>query len=305
MNASLCLLGYAAVLTFLGPRILLGRTSSGASPRLAVVVWLSAMTLAVAAWLVAGAGVAAGFLHHHATASARYCADVLLVLHRGGWAGHAVPVAAIAVAAVSSIVVLSRLGLALHRFWGRSREHASAARIVGARSGHDGVVVVRAHRPAAYCVAGRPDAIVVTSAAVDALPPEQLAAVVAHERAHLRGRHPQLMMLLRACAAAMPRLPLFRSARTAVGELLEMCADDEATRGHGRAALLSGLIALAEGPRLPGAAMGVADVAVRRRALRLAVPAGAGERLRQRVVLGSTLTAMICLPAALTAICHL
>ena len=45
--------------------------------------------------------------------------------------------------------------------------------------------------PAAYCVSGRPPAIVVTTAALGALDDRQLDAVVAHERAHLAGHHPQ------------------------------------------------------------------------------------------------------------------
>lgn len=48
------------------------------------------------------------------------------------------------------------------------------------------------------------------------------AAVLAHERAHLHGGHLDPMMLLRALATAMSRLPLIRSAVQSVDRLVEM-----------------------------------------------------------------------------------
>ena len=66
------------------------------------------------------------------------------------------------------------------------------------------MVVVASDRPAAYCVVGRPNAIVVTSAAMKALSPSQLEAVLAHERADIAGRHHHILMVLDALADAMP-----------------------------------------------------------------------------------------------------
>ncbi|WP_245719002.1 M48 family metalloprotease [Micromonospora rhizosphaerae] len=40
------------------------------------------------------------------------------------------------------------------------------------------------------------------------LPPAQLAAVLSHERAHLRGRHHLLVTVVKGLAAAAPCLPL-------------------------------------------------------------------------------------------------
>jgi beta-lactamase regulating signal transducer with metallopeptidase domain len=193
---------------------------------------------------------------------------------------------------------------ALRRFWSRSREHANAAHILGARTERPGVVLVTADKAAAYCVAGRPDAIVVTTGATAMLTEPELAAVLAHERAHLAGRHPQLMMLLRALASAMPRLPLFPAAVEAVGRLVEMCADDNAARRHGPDALLCGLVALASPPTAGGVALGASDTAVVARAARLAAPARWGARLRERLVLTATLTSVVVAPAIITLVCH-
>ena len=143
-----------------------------------------------------------------------------------------------------------------------------------------------------------------TSAAVKSLTEPELAAVLAHERAHLSGRHPQLMMLLRALASAVPALPLFSAAVHSVGRLVEMNADDVAVRGHGRDALLSGLVALAGTPRAGGAALAAADTAVVARAERLVAPPKRRTLLRERVVLSGTLAAMIMAPAVLAFFCH-
>ena len=63
-------------------------------------------------------------------------------------------------------------------------------------------------QPAAYCVAGRQPTVILTTAAVQALDPGQLDAVLAHERAHLAGRHHRLLALTPAVLAlALGRLP--------------------------------------------------------------------------------------------------
>lgn len=310
MTAVGYLLGYAAVLTFAAPAVLTRLTRGGASPRLGMALWLSTIGLAVAAWLAAGVGIAAAFVMGHGSAPARFCLHLLVAVHHLGPVGDLALAGGLGAAAVASMVVLRRTAGTVRRFWSRSVEHADAARILGApTTPHPGVVVLPAPRAAAYCVAGRPDAIVVTSAAVDVLPGPQLAAVVAHERAHLAARHPQLMMVLRALAAAMPRLPLFGAAVRAVAPLVEMCADDEATRRCGRDAVLSSLVTLARPARPPasgamGSGMGVADVAVASRAWRLAAGVDAAERLRQQVALLAAFTVIVCLPGALTFVCH-
>lgn len=108
--------------------------------------------------------------------------------------------------------------------------HARTARVIGQRlPGTDAVVVDTADR-LAYCVAGRPKTIVITTGALDALVPDQLGAVLAHERAHLIGRHHLLLASVRGLAAAAPWMRLFRDGATEIALLLEMCADDSAAR---------------------------------------------------------------------------
>jgi Zn-dependent protease with chaperone function len=73
----------------------------------------------------------------------------------------------------------------------------------------------------AYCLGGLPGTVVVTSAAVAALDRHHPDAVLAHERAHLAGRHHLLLGITRALAASLPRLRLFTVAHKEVARLLE------------------------------------------------------------------------------------
>ncbi|MDF2824736.1 MAG: hypothetical protein K0R68_2144, partial [Mycobacterium sp.] len=198
-------------------------------------------------------------------------------------------------------LVIRRTARTLGRLTLRSCEHAYTAHLLGAR---DGVVVVESDARAAYCVAGRPSAIVVTSGAVSSLDTAELQAVLAHERAHLRGRHPQLMMLLKALAAALPWLPLVRVGTEEVGRLVEMSADDAAARRHGGDTLLAGLVALAGNPRTSGPALAAADTAVVARALRLAQPATVAARLRHQFLLVTTMVSVLVVPVVLLVLSH-
>ncbi len=68
------------------------------------------------------------------------------------------------------------------------RSHRVTLAMVG-RNGQLGVTVIDHPSVNIYCVPGDGGRVVVTSGALEALSPRQLAAVVAHERAHMSGRH--------------------------------------------------------------------------------------------------------------------
>ena len=186
----------------------------------------TAMALAGLAWIVTGTGLLLETLGIHIAKPERFCVDMALGAGHLGWAGGAALDAVTAAASAVTISVVLRVFLAAYRFWQRSREHAHTARLLGAPTDWAETVVLTSPAATAYCVAGRPDAIVVTTGALAALSDAELAAVLTHEQAHLRGRHPQLLILFRALATSMPRLPLFTRGFEHVGRLLEMRADD-------------------------------------------------------------------------------
>jgi beta-lactamase regulating signal transducer with metallopeptidase domain len=138
-----------------------------------------------------------------------------------------------------------------------------------ASAGRARTVMLDDPRPAAYCVAGRPAAIVVTRGALAVLDPPQLSAVLAHERAHLAHGHHALATVTRGLAAAFPGIPLFTRGAAEVARLTEMAADDTAARASGRPALVTALIAIATGAAVSSTAVSSTGI------LGAAVPAGA------------------------------
>lgn len=101
--------------------------------------------------------------------------------------------------------------------------------------------VIEHDAPLAYCLPGRTNAgsvTVLSRGLLEQLTEPELAAVVAHERTHLRQRHHLLTMAFEAWYRALPWLPTTRYGREAVLELTEMLADDGALAEHSHEELL-------------------------------------------------------------------
>jgi beta-lactamase regulating signal transducer with metallopeptidase domain len=143
--------------------------------------------------------------------------------------------------------------------------------------------------PYADSAAGRPHTIVVTRGALEALDRPHLDAVLAHERAHLRGRHHLLLAATRGLAGALPRVGLFTAGAAEIARLLEMCADERAARSHDRHLLLGALLALSGAATLPAGALGATGAGLLDRAERLAGPPLRGQRARARLLLSVAL----------------
>lgn len=310
MNTAILLVLHALALAWFGPPLLRRVTGRGVHPRLAVAAWVTTVTAVIATWV--GALVillidVLGSIGRHSTLT--ICRKVLGIAGHLGLpqkAGSAFALGFLTVGLMATAVVILRSARRLRQQRSCSRRHASIALMIGRPSDQPGVVVISASEPTAYCVAGRPNAIIVTTAAFDRLDESQLAAVLAHERAHLTGRHHGLHMLLRAIATSMPRLPLFPAAADAVADLLEMCADDVAVRCYGPVPLLSGLLALA-GQRsvASSTALGAAGTAVPARAARLTSPASRGIQWRERLAPTTAIWLAILTPLAAGLACHL
>jgi Zn-dependent protease with chaperone function len=82
--------------------------------------------------------------------------------------------------------------------------------------------------PVAFCIPGARPLLVLSAGMVAELDDDQLAAVVAHERAHLREHHHLYLLPFLAWEAALPVLPAAGRAHAAVRTLVEMRADDVA-----------------------------------------------------------------------------
>lgn len=304
MTVAAALLLYVVAVLSIGTNVLVRLTADGVAPRLAITAWLTAIVTVLGCAVAAVTLLVIEAAGHWSSPDALLasCLERLQAILAGhaGWVARIVATAAVAIAVGSLVAITIRLGRALGRMRTYTFAHAQAVRLVGKSDGSD-VVVIEASEPAAYCVAGRPPAIVVTTAALTALDEVQLAAVVAHERAHLDGRHAYIVAAVRGLTAALPGVALFTRAATHIGSLLEMCADDAAARRHGREPLLEGLLALS-GANIPARGLAAASVAVLARAERLSDPPQGFTRMQTRVTLGGAVATMAVTPLAIVAL---
>jgi beta-lactamase regulating signal transducer with metallopeptidase domain len=275
MRPALLLFGYALAVAWWAPALLSRLTARGVSPRLGLAAWLIAMASALAS-----AAAALEFLVQAAVTGWSRLAQVVCRSVAGHSCAQTVYTSAVfeltlalitVMAALAAAAVAWRYGRGVQRAQRQTRAHAEVARITGRwLPGVTATVVLDSPQPTAYCVAGRPGTIVLTSGALALLEPAQLAAVLAHERAHLAGRHHLLIALTRGLAAVFPGVPLFARGPENVARLAEMCADDDAARHSGRSTLLAALLAMATGAAVPASALGAMTCAVTARLQRLA-----------------------------------
>ncbi|MEU1376175.1 M56 family metallopeptidase [Streptomyces triculaminicus] len=160
-------------------------------------------------------------------------------------------------------------------------------RLPGEDRGAERLVVLEGDHPEAWLLrAGTAPQLVITTAALRRLNDSQLDAVLAHEQGHARARHDWLLHCSAALANGFPQVPVFAAFRDQVHHLVELAADDSASRRSGRLATALALVELNEdrgvfGP-CPTPLSHVPD-----RVLRLLAPAPrltAGRRLRLTAV---------------------
>ncbi|MGI8449330.1 MAG: hypothetical protein ACR2MP_19560, partial [Streptosporangiaceae bacterium] len=118
-------------------------------------------------------------------------------------------------------------------------------------------------------------------------------AVLAHERAHLAGRHHLLITVAGGLRSAFPRVRFFAAAATQISCLAEMAADDAAARQAHRLTLAGALLTLAAA-RVPAGALGATGTAGAQRIRRLIDSPGPASRGRR---VASCVLALIAAPA--------
>ncbi|WP_371521073.1 M56 family metallopeptidase [Kitasatospora sp. NBC_01300] len=106
--------------------------------------------------------------------------------------------------------------------------------IAASRSRRERLVVLENVRPEAWSLPGPDSRLVVTTGALQQLTARELAAVLSHERGHVRARHHWLQQCAQALASGFPGVGVFSAFRAQVEELVELAADDRAARRHGR-----------------------------------------------------------------------
>lgn len=246
MTVAAVLLAYAAGVGTLGAR-LLGRAGwTARAPLLAILTYLAA------AWsVVAALGLVGLTLAVHATALGGALSQLIgacVLRLRATYAtpgGEAAAAAGLLLAAAVAARTVLSAASHLHVTRRQALRHARTARLVGRPEPALGAVLVEHSQPAAYCVAGRHPTVILTTGALQALAPGQLEAVLAHERAHLAWRHHRLLAMARIGRRALPFLPLMRDTEAQVERLVELHADDAATRTRDPGSLATALVVLA------------------------------------------------------------
>jgi Zn-dependent protease with chaperone function len=310
--ATAALLGYAAVLGFAGARLLARGDWSDRAPRLGIVVWQAATASVLAAAVLAGLTLAVpGVRAAHSVAELFDACEMIMRAHYGTPGAPAI--AGLASTAGVALWTLGHCVHALATTARRRRAHADSLAMVARRRPGLDALVIDHDQPMAYCLPGRRHSVVLSTGALDRLDDDQLSAVIAHERAHLEGRHDLAANIAVAIARAFPVIPLFRQARDEIARLVEMAADDSAARHHDRHTVAAALVTVAGG-RTPAASLGAGGSTALARVKRLLGPhrplplvarAGGVLGISLLVLLPLDLAANPAIVALLTHHCHL
>jgi Zn-dependent protease with chaperone function len=278
------LVSYAACAGTLGARMLGRARWPVRAPLLAIITYLAAAWSVVAALGLAGLTLAVratalgGGLSHLIGACVLRLRDTYATPGGATVAGLGLTLAGAVLARTAITAVTHLRAVRQHAL-----RHAQTARLVGRREPALGAVLVDHAQPAAYCVAGPHPTVILTTAALQALDPDQVDAVLAHERAHLAGHHHRLLAIARIGRQVLPFIPLMRDADTQITRLVEMHADDAATADRGAGPLATALVVLAAaaGPA-PGLAAATTDAV--QRIQRLLRPAEPLTRVRRQLL---------------------
>ncbi|MFC5996076.1 M56 family metallopeptidase [Pseudonocardia hispaniensis] len=286
MTVALALLLGALIVALTAPRVLRAMVDHAADPVIVIVGWV----LVIAGVLgTAGAGLVmvarptlfvdnrlAGLVSRSWWSAVRNAPD-FVIYHLVGWVATALGGAL--------LVRLLWVGLRQARSHrSRVRSQLEILRMVGdlveCPRGGPSTLWLQSDRAAAFSLSGRPGTVVLTEGLRRRLSPLGLDAVLAHEHAHLRGRHHLLVAAADVLARALPFVRLFRTARIELREQVELAADISAVRACGADAVGSALVTLT-GACTPEHALAMARDAVDLRLRHLAMVAQPPSRWRR------------------------
>jgi Zn-dependent protease with chaperone function len=251
--ADAALLAALAIGSVLGASALVSASWPRRSPAAAILLW---QALGLAAGLAAvGTMIGLGM-----PGSRLGLFRAVLGMGAASRSGAALPAVFGAAGVPATLVAVARLaclaaGLALFAslcwvlvaacaaaFAARRRQRALLSLLAHGDPKVPGALVVDYPTAAAYCLPGLRSRIVVSVGTLELLGPAELAAVLAHERAHLRERHDLVLLPFSALRRAFPRSTTCGQANRAVALLVEMLADDRALRARPARELVSALV---------------------------------------------------------------
>lgn len=250
MMVSLALLLFGALAAAVAPKLLARAEWPEREPVVALWVWqcvVAAVLLSCALSMIFSAAAAWEAVRGHVFATAP--AGVVQAYSLGGHPqGSAVLAVLLASGGLWTAAMLTR---EIHRSRRRRKQRRKELLVrspvlPGEQPGEEPLVVLEAERPDAWWLAGTAPQLVITTAALRRLKGRQLDAVLAHEQGHARARHDWLRHCSSALANGFPQVPVFAAFRDEMHRLVELAADDMASRRFGSRTTALALVELNE-----------------------------------------------------------
>ncbi|MFJ8851785.1 M56 family metallopeptidase [Streptomyces sp. NPDC102437] len=286
MLVSLALLLLGALAAVLTPRLMARARWPEREPVVALWVWqcvVAGVLLSFALSMTFSAAAAWQAVRGHVFAPAPHAVVEAYALGgHGRWS--AAMAVLLALGGLWSAVMLTR---EIHRAQVRRRQRRAellvrAPLMPGEKPGSGRLVVLEGERPDAWWLPGSAPQLVITTTALRRLKGRQLDAVLAHEQGHANARHDWLLHCSGALATGFPQVPVFAAFRDEMHRLVELAADDVASKRFGRLTIALALVELNEDRGVFGPCP-AADAQLPLRVNRLLTPADrltAGRRLR-------------------------
>ncbi|KKD08856.1 M56 family metallopeptidase [Streptomyces sp. WM6386] len=246
--AALLLLG--ALTAVLAPRLLARVDWVDREPVVALWVWQCAVAtvlLCCALSMTLSAAAAWQAVRGHVFAPAPSGVVEAYALGRGGsWAATTAVTLALGGVWSAAMLVREVARARARRRLRRAELLVRAPMLPGEERGAGRLVVLEGERPDAWWLPGSAPQLVITTAALRRLKGRQLDALLAHEEGHAQARHDWLLHSSGALAGGFPQVPVFAAFRDEMHRLVELAADDMASRRFGRLTTALALVELNE-----------------------------------------------------------
>ncbi|MFJ2199883.1 M56 family metallopeptidase [Streptomyces violaceusniger] len=250
MLVPFALMGLGALAAAMAPRLLSRSDWIDREPVLALWVWQCVVVgVLLCCALTMALTAAAAWEAVRGNVFAPAPKGVVEAYALSGYGPLAAPIALVlALGAVWSAVMLTReIGRA--RAWRRQHRAELLVRspvLPGEEPSGERLVVLEGDKPDAWLLPGTTPQLVITTAALRRLKGRRLDAVIAHEQGHARARHHWLLHCSGALATGFPQVTMFAAFRDEVHRLVELAADDSASRRFGRTTTALALVELNE-----------------------------------------------------------
>ncbi|MFE9450342.1 M56 family metallopeptidase [Streptomyces sp. NPDC006739] len=250
MTVPVALLLLGTLTAVVAPRLLARADWADQEPVVALWVWqcvVAAVLLCCALAMTLSAAAAWQAVRGHVFGTApRGIADAYGLGARSPWA--AATAVTLACAGLWSLAMLVRevVRARARRRRGRAELLVRAPLLPGEEPAGGRLVILEGERPDAWWLPGTAPRLVVTTAALRRLKGRQLDALLAHEQGHAQARHDWLLHCSAALAGGFPQVPVFAGFRDEMHRLVELAADDMASRRFGRLTTALALVELNE-----------------------------------------------------------